>query len=71
MGKFKSRKLFLTVVGMLSLMGLPLLYKYFGVSDSLGMIVLGSLAGLISTYHLANVKDVKEQGLQVKSDYEL
>lgn len=56
--KWLSRKLFLVVSGGLTISYLPIVYKQMGVSDTLSLLVIGTLTSIILWYLKIN-KDSK------------
>lgn len=63
MSKIWSRKFILTILisGFTSLA--PIIYKHFGVSDTVSLAALSILGGVAVGYGLINVKDAKNKML--------
>ena len=53
--KWGSRKLLLTGAVLLLMVVVPMIYKKFGIEDSITLVVLGTLAGASGVYNISNV----------------
>ena len=55
--KYLSRKFIISILTFITASGLPMLYKYLGISDVITMTVLGLVSSVAVGYGLINVKD--------------
>ncbi len=50
-----GRKFFLTCIGVLLMIALPIIYSKLGISEVTTQLVLGSIAGAVGVYGVTNV----------------
>lgn len=61
MSKFLSRKVLFSLIGIISNIGLPILFKKFELSEVVILTALGTISALVGVYAYSNIKDAKEQ----------
>lgn len=54
-----GRKFILTVIGLVAMGGLPLLYHWAGISETITQIVLGAMAAGIGSFSVTNALATK------------
>ena len=60
MGKYNSRKLILCGLSIVLLFAIPLIYRHYGISDSITTFVLGGVSAITGMYGGLNLYEKKK-----------